>query len=33
VTVSRRLVPWLLVAGGVAGVFIGLRLYAVFAGG
>jgi len=33
VTVSRRLVPWLLVLGAVAGVVIGSRLYAVFAGG
>jgi len=33
VTVSRRLVPWLLVAAAVIGVLAGARVYAFFAGG
>ncbi len=32
-TVPRRLVPWLLVASGVLGVVLGLRLFAFLAGG
>jgi hypothetical protein len=33
VTVSRRVVPWLLVIAGVAGVVVGSRLFAFFTGG
>jgi hypothetical protein len=33
VTVSRRLVPWLLVVAGVVGVLAGQRLFGLFAGG
>ena len=32
-TVSRRVVPWLLVIAGIAGVMAGGRLFAFFGGG
>lgn len=32
-TVARGLIPWLLVAGGIAGVAIGFWLFALFSGG
>ncbi len=32
-TVSRRLVPWLVVVAGVLGVFAGSRLFGLFSGG
>ena len=31
-TVPRALIPWLLVAGGIAGVVIGFRLFAFLGG-
>lgn len=32
-TVSRRLVPWLVVAAAVVGVIVGMQLFGFFSGG